>query len=95
MKLFAAVQRIFLLTDAVHRIFFEHKEKHVSWVGVPSSYSFSASDIQVLTSNRPDKKKQLLFAATRFKFTESMRGVSRTDGSSMLQFNATNLRKNA
>ena len=39
--------------------------------------------------------KHMLFAATHFQFTESMRGASSADRSSMMQLNETNLGKNA
>ena len=32
--------------DAVHRIFFEDREKNLSWVGVPFLWLFSACEIE-------------------------------------------------
>ena len=37
----------------------------------------------------------MLFAATHFQFTDSMRGASSADRSSIMQLNETNLRRNA
>ena len=87
----------FLPNDAVHRIFFEDKEKHVSWVGVPFSCSLSTCEIQVLTCNRPNRKNSCCSPRPAFilKIYGTIWGASSADGSSMLSLNETDLRKHA
>ena len=49
-----------------------------------------------IIGSRADTKKQLVVVRRgRFRFTESRRGASSADRSSMLQMNETDLRKNA
>ena len=76
-------------------IAFSSKTERSIWsVGALLVIIFGLWDPRIIGS-RPDTKKQLLFAATRFQSTESVRGASSADRSSMLQMNETNLRKNA
>ena len=64
------------------------------WVRPPTLIIFGLWDPTIIGS-RPDAKKLLLFAATRFQFMQSIRGASSADRFSMLQTNEINLRKNA